>query len=626
MGTRLALLALLAILAIGLAACPRPGGPEARPARPEEHVEASLLARLQLPPTPAAAPALLELERAAARGSCPAAWLRLRYLIDLFDHARLEPVAEGEAPAPSAAHRLLWRGLGLAGEPGRGRLATQLVFQGLGRAAAAVPPRCPQRREARAAATLLAADLAPRRRPADALAVALAYKALARSGSPLAPNATLRLLDWCSKALRLAAGGLPAQQQERLAQCLFPLFDADPAPYFAASPAERPPDPPWPLLARVLGEQRARLAGTRLGGLARSLAEGDERFLAAAASELPTPLDLHATRLPASGAGEPWDRTPVVLISARGFLVGGQVVLADAPEGLAPAIARRLRNDRRRRVAVACAAETPAEEVLQVARAARRAGATTLELGVAREVARRAPPGDVQALLGGGPVRRLEVIPASLALFSATTAAAPSRDDPQAVGYDPRTAEHELALLVGRAGLRLSSVDGALAPVPLAELPAALRSLARAYPDDSSLLLAGEGETTYGALVAAAAQARAAFPGLAVVSSGRLPVAEGDLSPVLRLAAGALVRVEPEHAGWRAQLRRCYLDAVRPLARKGRPAPTGTLVLETRRRRVRVTGGSLRDEPIRRCAARAPVDEDGPARLTATFSVGGSQP
>jgi hypothetical protein len=586
------------------------------------------VARLKLPPDQDAERALEELWPIARRGACAAAWLRVRYLIDLFDVARLFPVERG-ALAPS--HALLWRALRLAGDPGRGRIATVQVIEGLNTAVAVLPRSCPEQVEAETARRLLQADAAARRDIASALATAVTYKQIARSESALAPNAALRLLDWCAQAFRLAAGGSTALQAERLNQCLFPLFDADPRPYFSPNPAERPPDPPWPVLARILAEKRSRLSQTRLAFLAHEIVQSEQTFLSLAAPTLPTPLDLSRITLPSGVASEAWDRTPLVLLTGQGFLVGGQAILADDLEALESAISRRLRGDRRGRVAVAAASGTDARTLLAVARAARRAGARILELGVARRVADRAPSGDVQsAVAPGQPVRRLEVIPVSLVLLSSAAAGAPSRDGPRGLDYDVRTGEHELTLSVGRGHFSVASADGILPSVPKEGLTSWLDSLRRAYPDDTSLILVPGPTATYSDAVDAAGLAlsrgsdRSPFAGLALAGPGRVPGNDADLRPLLQLFGAARVSTDPTlPPPWLSALRRCYLETLRLSAKDSQAAaPEGTLVLLGDRGRTRVVGGTLRDRKLRLCTLEAASTPPLPVgRVTATFSL-----
>jgi hypothetical protein len=227
-------------------------------------------------------------------------------------------------------------------------------------------------------------------------------------------------------------------------------------------------------------------------------------------------------------------------------------------------------------------------------------------------IAARAPAADVQARLSRGPVRRLEVLPLSLLLFSSPAPGAPPRDLPAGDGYDPRSAENEIALLVRRRELRLSSRDGVLAPVGPRGLRAALHALRRAYPDDTSLVVVPDSSATNADLVAAAALARfergePLFPQLALSTTGQLTPPDTDLAPLLKLLARATVTAGG--AAETAPLRRCYHAAIR--AKPDAAPPRGTLVLQVGAR-TRVVGGTLRHAAIRRCASK--LTSDGPPR------------
>ncbi len=259
-------------LGIGLlmwTSCAPSSPPLSSQPRPSDISQFSI--HLKLPPAAETPAALHRLERLGRQGSCPAAWLSAQYLLDLFDLTRLT----GGLPSDSGAssHKLLWQRLGLSGPPGRGRLATQQVLQGLVQRFRDIAPRCPEKENARLALDMLRVDSTPRKTIERALAAAVRYKKIARSGSPLRPNALLRLADWCDKSFHLAAGGDPSQQHRRLNQCLFPLFDADPSPYFEEDPQRRPTDPPWSVLAEELKLRYQALVQTRFAKLAEDLAQ-----------------------------------------------------------------------------------------------------------------------------------------------------------------------------------------------------------------------------------------------------------------------------------------------------------------------------------------------------------------
>src|SRR5690606_15637601 len=81
-------------------------------------------------------------------------------------------------------------------------------------------------------------------------------KPIARGQGPLAAladNARLRLYGYCRQALADALRARWADRMRLAAHCLLPLYQADPAPYFAADPGRRPPPPRGADLVADLG-------------------------------------------------------------------------------------------------------------------------------------------------------------------------------------------------------------------------------------------------------------------------------------------------------------------------------------------------------------------------------------
>jgi hypothetical protein len=625
--------ALLPTAIASLASCGPAHGPASRPATPR--VSASVISQLTLPPRRGSGAALAQLSRGA---TCQAVWLRARYLLDLFDWVRL---SEGGAASGDGALRLLWTGCGLSGTPGRGGLATHEVMAALRQRLASAGRACAGRNEtfeaaAREGLELLAADGAGRGSVGEAMKVVVVYRRIASSGSALAPNARVRLVDWCAKAFRLAAGGDPDRQHRRLDHCLFPLFPAHPGPYFDDDPALRPPDPPWTTLQAALARARAGLEGTRLEALGARLKRADERFFSEAGARLPTPLRLDRFDLPtATAPTRPWDRTPVVVIGDKGYLVGGRAVLADDTDALEQAIAARLHNDDRRSVTIVANRSSLAERVLEVGRAARRAGALTLWLGVTRRVRDRPAAGDVQTeVFGKKPVLRLEGIPVSLSELGATRSGV-SRSLPRGLGYDPRTARGRISLLVTREGVHLSSRDGRLTLASRVDgrLPLSLLELRQLYPGDRSVLLAPGRVTTYEDLVAVAAAVRhhrgqPLLPGIALVKPSQLASPEKDLAPVIRLLGRADVTMTPRvNRTWPDLAFRCYLDVLRGYVEKKGAPPVGMLRLRISARGPKAAGGTIRNRKLSRCVERvlekAPKLPDPVKRITLSFSLKG---
>lgn len=591
----------------------------------------ALLRALTLPPGSETEAALAQLASAAKGGSCEAAWSRARYALDLFDTVRLHRPVAPSAGGFGAAHSLLWRVLQLPGEPGRGRLATIQVVEALQRSVKPLPESCPHKDSGLQALKLLETDLAPRRTVSSALPLAVRLKQIARSPSPLSPNAQLRLFDWCFSAFKLAAGGPPAQQHIRLNHCLLALFDADPTPYFNPDPLLRPPDPPWPLLRRGLEGVLIPLKNTRHKALAGDLSAALSEFFSTAGAALPTPLDLSRFTPPISAAGVPWDRTPIIVYTGKGYIVGGAAVLEHDLEGLQAAIARRLKGDLRRRVTLMLRPSDPARAVMQMARAARLAGAGFVDLGTAQQVALVAPSGDVQrAVFGNRPVMRLHGVPLSTTPLSARAVPPPPRDRPRGMEYDPRTAPSSLALFVDRGGsVRVSSRDGVLGPLRFTEVVSTLRSLREVYTQDTSMLIIPLPSATYGELTSLVGmvrrhQGQPLFPGLALAAPGHASHPDVDLAPLLRLLSRAQVKEEPPISRtWPDQLRLCYMEGLRLAATKPGAPPKGTLVIKRTRKGFRVSHGTLRDKATRACVSRTldglPATEV--SRITVTFSL-----
>jgi hypothetical protein len=311
-------------------------------------------------------------------------------------------------------------------------------------------------------------------------------------------------------------------------------------------------------------------------------------------------------------------------------MVGGVAVLEGDQAALEQAIARRLHNDRRRRVTVVAGPTCTAARLLRVGRSARRAGARIMDLGVVRKVAERAPAGDVQrAVLGEKrPVMRLEGIPVYLGLLSATDPAGIARDLPRGLGYDPRTAQGGLTILIRRSRARAFSKDGALPEVGFKSLTGQLPALKRSYPEDRSIVLAPGTDADNSGLVTVASLARKVFPGLALTTVSRIAVPEEDLTPLIQLLAGARVRISPQGGdpAWPHLLHTCYLSTLRSLSRgRGRRRPPkGTLALLRGAKGIRIAGGTLQHRGLRRCIRdrlKGGAQTTNAARFTAVFSL-----
>lgn len=603
-------------------ACAKPATQQARaPAAPSL---ADDIARLVLPVP--RSPAFQEdiaaaLARLAARGesasasASEAAWARAHYLLDLFDDARMR--RDGESLA------LLHRALGTPGDaPRQGPVATDAALQAIAVALDGILARDRLHAEAQAARTLVAWDLDPPRERAAVHGRLEAVKAIARGGSGVAANARLRLHAYCRQALDDAPRARRADRSRIAAHCLYPLYSADPAPYFAVgqteSPAARPP-PDW----RVLVADLDRLLGTvvehpgRLSVTARALRAdlaGLEPALAAALPTLPDPVALG---LPRVDHGPPYDDTPLLTLDAAG------------PDALRSALA----EDGRHAVTAVIPAVAPAAHVLDAAERAHGAGAARLGLMAWREQAVALRAGDYWSAHPppGGRVRRLVAIPLSLArLASSTPGSAPAA--PSQPGAAPQPdAGLGLHLVIDRTAWRLTSPAGEVAVVatssesgdPAAGLQAALARVRSAFATPQTLALVPGQEATAGALVTAAAAALALHEGeplvagLALARSAPAPRTR-TLAQRIARRAGAGVDLAPAELAVRAPIvRACYQDVL-----DARPSAAGTVRLERRESGLAVTGAA--DRGLRACAESTlgPVmRERDIASATATFRL-----
>src|SRR5262249_15780542 len=138
---------------------------------------------------------------------------------------------------------------------------------------------------------------------------------IARSAGPMAQNATLRLTAFCGRALRDATAAAPRSRRTTLAMCLYPLWDADPAPYLDPDPGKRPP-PPDP---RAIGDAPPALDdpvarwGGRLAALGARLYADDEAAIRAAVAAIGAPPDPRALGVPMlpTAAPHPYDDEPL---------------------------------------------------------------------------------------------------------------------------------------------------------------------------------------------------------------------------------------------------------------------------------------------------------------------------
>ena len=413
------------------------------------------------------------------------------------------------------------------------------------------------------------------------------------SEGALAASARLRLASTCVQALRDASEA-PRRDRNRIAShCLYPLYEADPEPYFAAEPERRPPTPDW---HRVIEDLRELLApGPAWGELDRTrqamLRSIESPQLSNAVVQEP-----RAMLFPAVEEAELWDYTPVL-----------QPKLDHTNE--IDWYSRLLQADGRGRLAIAvpASAERPAAAILATARAAAAAGASDVELlvGVEQQVA--VPPGDHFAgRMPDGVAGRAAVVPLSLAPLGG-----PDQDErsPRLLDW---TVGLRLHLVVSESAWRLVAPDGELARSAISEdthgagaLLRALEQVRAAYPEAQHLLLVLEPDARYpvAALLAAAAARRGGQPFFRIGLAASAPaVRERGLAARVARRAAAGVAITPDalapHAG-------AALACYRELAERRAP-PAGTVRLEIQRGKVRVAGRA--DRRLARCATAAVAD------------------
>ncbi len=603
-----ALMRLSSIVLVLLAsACAKPATPQARVAAAPTLAEDVARLVLPVPRSPAfqedIAAALTRLEtrgESTSASAGKAAWARARYLLDLFDDARLR--RDGESLA------ILHRALGTSPDaPRQGPAATDTALHALAVALDGILARDRLHAEAQAARTLVGWDLDRPRERAAVHGRLEAVKAIARGGGDVAANARLRLHAYCRQALEDVRRARRADRTRIAAHCLYPLYTADPAPYFAEDPAARPPPPDW----RALLADLDRLLGTviehpgRLSVTAQALRAELADLEPVLASALPAPPDPVALGLSRVDHGPPYDDTPLLTLDAS--------AAADQLEALRSALV----EDGRNTVTVVIPAVAPAAQVLDAAERAAGAGAAQLGLLAWNEQAVALRAGDYWSAHAppSGRARRLVAIPLSLARLgsgASPSSASPSNTPAPAHPVAPAAAPDPglgLHLVIDRETWRLTSPTGEVAALatssetgdPVEGLRAALARVRSAFATPQTLVLVPGREATAGALVTAAAAALAPHQdqplvaGLALTRSGLAPRVSTLAQRIARRASASVDIAPAELAARSPIVRACYQDVL-----DARPAAAGTVRLERRGTGLVVTGPA--DWGLRACA------------------------
>jgi len=600
MARRSAFSALLAVL-LASTACPGRGGPSTgRPAPATVPTVAEDLRQLVIPPAEGTSAALERLEKHADEGEIAAAWGRTHYLIDLFDDARFR--------RDDDSLRLLAATTGDATlEPNaRGADATAKVLAFLSAEVNRVVRIDRLHAGAQAALTLLAFDARPPQRRADVFQRMSEVKALAHD-SDLSSNAVLRMYGYCRTAFEDAARARWADRIEMLCHCLYPLYDSDPAPYFADDPAARPPPPRWIDLAEGMGAllDRVSARSDRLAKAAEYQRKNLAAFLDENAGQFPEPPDPDALGAPLVARATPYDWTPMLKLGAGTKL--------ESVEHDAEALAMPVEGDGRSTLALALAGAAPAGALEHAIAVAKQVGAARLELLVSVRQRLDVPPGDYwHGRLAGDTATRLAVIPVAIEPARPAPGQAPTATPEQPI-WDPERASLGLHLVIGPTTWKLLAAGGALRTIdtapgagdPAAALRESLTRVRGAFSDEVGLVLVPLPEANYGSVVAAANaaarndQGRALFPMLAFAATAPKPARGKALLTRVERRWQATVAVEPAALETRtAVVRRCYQTLL-----EKQPRLAGTVRLEVGPKGPKVVSGPA-NRKLRDCALR----------------------
>lgn len=520
-----AVVSLALTLTFGSGCAPHSAAPAAAP-------PTGAAARNLLPPLPGGTDTLSALTRAAPAD-------RAIYLVDLFDGARLL--------GDDRSRELLWSALG--GEGGRGAEATRQAIDALAGQAE------------HAGLDGLAALLDDDREEldgGDALSLATHRRKVAATADPSAGHALLSLYATCTRALVDAANAPPWRRAEIGDRCLYPLYETDPAPWFAPDPSARPPDPPW---TRYLAELRQlldvlRRRAPRLEDLATRLHAELDRFAEAIDRDGIAPPDL-SRLVPLLPEGDerlpPYDREPWVIVEGD-MAVVGRARFGARDHELVERVERMLTMQRATgapgRVALFVPGDNGADAIETLCMLARRGGADSVELVLSAPLSLRPPRGDVWA--EHAPDRRAVVLPLQLRSNA-------GRDHPRELESRPPS----ITLLAAPDGVTAFAADGAVELGRIASAPARIADLRHAFPDEAQIALAIDPAATYRDVVTTALAARQQFRRVMLEDVPRRPPRDEFAARFRRrVAARFEVRGAPAVAARAEMLRGCYLEAL----------------------------------------------------------------
>jgi hypothetical protein len=479
---------------------------------------------------------------------------RAQYLVDLLEAARL--LEDG------TARSTLWKALDLH-EPERGEAATRAVLRRLADDA--------QRAGRPTLVRLLRADLAELEGQRTPFELAAERRRIAGlPDDPAAGTALVDLFASCARALYDATQAQASQRARIANHCLYALSTRDPAPYFAASVAARPPDPPWRLfwqgLEALLG--RARTAAPRLERLLDALARWQgalRRQVELEGLEPPDPEELGPKLIAGPSGLMPYDRAAWVVVDGD-LVVRGAARYTLRDHEMAEYFEGLVARDPARRLTLFVTGESTADAIDVLAGAARRYLVSTVELALRGMPAAPAVPGVRESdlwpplpsvQLPGEPAA--DAVREQVVVLPLELATGRGRQRPRQLVAESLPA----TLVIRPEGLALRASDGEVV-FSAQDLGAWLDRMRRAFPDAAELALAVDPTARYRDVVSAALLVRARFRWLVLVEIPKVP-RKGNFVERLRRRAGAQVIVRDaagrstEGADW---LRGCYIDAL----------------------------------------------------------------
>lgn len=630
MTRRLSTITLLCLLSAGCPqTTPKPNG---KPRGPDVN---KLAQSLELPPPADVGRVLGQLQQLSAKGNHRAGWLRLRYLFDLYDFARLT----GEA----TARKVLLAALGGTGREKPGAKTTRFVIDGLlsGLKIHSTPratgsrvglaTKGPESRIlARRLMRLLRSD---REFVQDPTTLPRRLKLLkAERRGPVSAAAGLRLYALCAQAFRVAARVAPHRRAYVLNHCLYPLYDFDPKVHLKRVGA--PPHPPWTAYQKRLRQllDGVASAGPRMAALAGLRLELDQRFYRQNGARLPVLLHDQVRDLPTLTAGQPYRGASALVVRPDQLLVGGRVIMRPRRRHFRVALTEAYFAGNRHTQLTLFAPSTLTMGTL--APVLERAAATGFySVGFGGVVSAPSREGYWQLVQGSPPVRLREQV-ISLAPISQEASTLKTLD-PAKLGWDRNCARHGLGVLLAARQATPHGPDGRLAPVVSPRstgeaLALALSRLRAAFPTACAVRISAHANLGYADFLAALSSLRAARSAATWrwIGYDLPPGKPGNAAFANRVSVRLAAKVKlqrwprkgrPAGDDLKRRIRPCYLKALdQAPTRWGRlevhSAPGKTLVSQLR-------GTSPEELSLNSCIARV-VDAwrklhsvDGPLRF-----------